>query len=161
MAKAVRRPAESWTYVLLDDQRLPVDEQSVWTLRPMTHTERAAAQDDLVRQFIAEGGTFVLSRAKQQGYAIALRHIIAVRNFPAGAAQPWPADHAARVAFLEQLDDEYVREIADEVFNKSTLMGEDGTQLKNSSPPELTSRSGGSEAAPTFTAATDAPGIPS
>jgi hypothetical protein len=154
MARAVKRPAESWTYILRDDRELSADEQSVWTLKPMTHIERAEALDNLVRTHIGAGGEkTVISRSKQQAFEIVLTHLVAVRNFPARAGKPWPAKETERVAYIEQMDDAHVRELADEIFDKSTLAGDDGTQLKNSSPPERTSPSGESGAETTSTGA--------
>jgi hypothetical protein len=158
MAKAVKRPAESWVYVLKADRDLPMEEQSRFTLRPMTHNERAAAHDDLVRTRVSpDGDKTVQARTRQQALVIALRHIVSIENFPSENPQPWPATTEARAAYVEQLDDEYVLELGNEVFARRGLLGDEGAAIKNSSPPGRTSRSGGSEAAETSTPATHAP----
>lgn len=141
MAKAKKRPAEAWTYVLKADRELPRDEQSMFALAPMTYAQRAAVRDDMLR------GERVFRSAGE----IALRHIVSTENFPADNPAPWPTEHEKRLRYLEQLDDDDILEIGNEVWIRSTL-GLDEETVKNSSPPGPTSSSGGtSTAAPTST----------
>lgn len=142
MAKAIKRPAESWVYVLMRDLTLDLGQQSRFTLRPMTHAERAAVRDDIARtQEAADGSTITLMRTRQQGYSIALSHIVSIENFPSDAPKPWPTDANDRAAYLEQLADDDVLELGNEVWARSAL-GADGPAIKNFSTPERTSSSG-------------------
>lgn len=139
MAKAVKRPAESWTFILPSDKDLPPAEQSRFVLRPMTVSERAAAQDDLVRtMFGPNGERFVLRRTHQQAYELALSHIVSVENFPADAPKQWPDARDEQRKYLEMLDDRDLLEIGNEVWRKSAVGGEE----KNSSSPGRTPSSG-------------------
>jgi hypothetical protein len=152
MAKSRKRPAEAWVFVLEADTQLPLDQQTRFTLRPMTHAERAAVRDDLAREERQrDGTTATVARTRQQAYAIALAHIVSVENFPVGAPQAWPNDRAAQERYLEQLEDDDVLEIGNEVWARSTLGPPDEGVVKNFSPPELTSISGGSAAIETST----------
>ena len=129
MAKKKSRPAESWTYLLVSDRELPIEEQSRFTLSPLTQAERAAIQDDLARTHVAtDGSKSVVARTRRQGLSIALDHIVAIENFPAGAPQPWPKDREGRETYLEMLDDDFVQEIGNEVFERSSV----GVAEKNS-----------------------------
>lgn len=101
----------------------------------MAQTERVVARDDVARTVILEDGSqMVVGRERQVAIAICLHHIVEVQNFPAGVAEPWPESRAARVAYLETMDDELVRELGNEVFTRSTI----GEPEKNSLPPEPT-----------------------
>jgi hypothetical protein len=155
MAKSVKRPAESWTYMLASDRALPLEQQTRFTLRPMTIGERAAAWDDLVRELRNDDGTrTLLRRTRQQGVELAIRHIVSIENFPVGAAQPWPADAEQRARYLELLEDRDVSELADEIWKRSNGVDD---SAKNFLPPERTSDSGGaSPAIQSSTAASDA-----
>lgn len=146
MAKAKKRPAESWTYVLEADRALDAAQQSRFVLSPMTYAERAAIRDDLLR---GEGN---VSKVFRNAGTIAIEHLVSIENFPAGEPQPWPADRAARERYLELLDDDDVLEIGNEIWTRSALGYRDkdteplrdGDVAKNSSTPEPTSSSGGS-----------------
>jgi hypothetical protein len=145
MAKKRTRSAESWRYVLKADRMLPEKEQTVWILRPLTQAERAEVQDNFVRlHHMPSGGTVVERRDHRQTLELCLTNIEDVENFPGDAPTKlkWPAnpdDHNARAAFLEQVDDADVHEIGNEIWAQAVL----GDSVKNSSPPEGTSLSGG------------------
>jgi hypothetical protein len=156
MAKTVKRSAESWIYVLKADRTLDPSEQTRFTLRPMTHAERAATMDDAARTLTTSEGVVSVGRFHQNAYEIALRHIVSIENFPIGAPQPWPKDADERARYLDQLDDDDIVEVGDEVWRRSRL-GADTAAVKNSLPPELTSNSGGSSATATSTTAPPAP----
>ncbi|HEY4131671.1 MAG TPA: hypothetical protein VGM50_13715 [Gemmatimonadaceae bacterium] len=152
MANEIKRSAETWAYVLQGDRALPPEQQTRFTLRPMTVLERAAAQDDLIRSFTNETGQRVLiRRTRQQTVAIALEHITAIENFPVGAPALWPSDRTARIAYLERLVDTDVDEIGNEVWRRSLESFAAGTPAGNSLPPALTSGSGEPSAANTST----------
>lgn len=153
MAKAVKRPAESWVYVLKGDRALPEEEQSRFTLRPMTYFERAAVLDDFLRSDTSTGGQDAgASRVYRNAWAIALNHIASVENFPVGTPAPWPESRAEKVSYLGMLENDDVLEIGNEVWSRSG-MGIDGETIKNSLPPEPISRSGGDSAAAISTTA--------
>lgn len=157
MAKAKKRPAEAWTYILKSDRALPQEEQSRFTLRPMTYVERAALLDDLQRTDIERDGRVIETmRVHRNAWALALAHIVAVENFPAGEPQPWPEDRAAREHYMDQIDNDDVLEIGNEIWTRSGL-GIEAPEIKNSSPPGLTSISGGISAGQASTTAPSAP----
>jgi hypothetical protein len=157
MAKHIKRPAESFTYVLVGDRDLPADQQTEFLLRPMTVGEYAAAQDDIARTVVAVDGTrTVIQRGRQAGVAVALAHIVEVRNFPVGSAQPWPKDSVERERYLSQMLPEDVQEIAAATFRRSRL----GDEEKNSSTPGLTSSSGANSAESSSTTAPSAASSP-
>jgi hypothetical protein len=146
MAKKREIPPESWVYVLDADKKLPPEEQTRWTLSPMTQSERARFVDDLVRTHVSEdGGQTVIRRTEQQALGLCLTHIVSVENFPAGsngASQAWPKGQAERERYLEMVDAADILELGNEVYVRSTA----GPDAKNSSPPGLTSSSGGKSA---------------
>lgn len=156
MARTVKRPTTSWEYVLKADRTLPEEEQTRFTLRPMAYLERAAVLDDFQPSDPTiggqDGGT---SRIWRNAWKIALNHIVAVENFPVGAPQPWPESRGAKMAYLDLLDNDDILEIGNEVWSRSGL-GIDGETIKNSSPPEHISRSGGGSEVETSTTATPA-----
>lgn len=129
MAKRVTRPAESWSYVLQSDRGLPLEEQSRFVLSPLSQIERAAIRDEIARVSTAsDGRKDIISRERRQGVEIVLDHLVSVENFPAGAPQKWPDKREERSAYLEQLDDDFVQELANEIWEKSTI----GLEVKNS-----------------------------
>jgi len=129
MPAKTTRPAESWSYVLECDRELDAAEQSRFILRPLTQSERAAVRDDIARVETAkDGARSVVSRSQRQGIELAINHIVSIENFPAGAPQPWPPDPATRRSYLEMLRDDYVQEVANEIWAKSVV----GDDLKNS-----------------------------
>jgi hypothetical protein len=86
MATLVKRPAESWAFVLDGDRALPTEQQTRFTLRPMTINDRAAARDDLTRELVGPDGTRIIQRrTRQHSLMLALSHIVAIENFPVGA----------------------------------------------------------------------------
>lgn len=120
MAKAQKRAAEAWDYVLKSDRDLPKEEQSRFTLRPMTMAEQAAYHDA-----VRSGGGG--SRIWQATVAVCPEHITAVHNFPAGAAKEWPKERAAQLAYLEDVGVDECFEIGDEIYARSKL----GPEVKN------------------------------
>ena len=140
MKQRIQRLAESWRYIPLSDRDLAVEEQTTFRLRPMSQAERVTAFDDASRTVVqTDGSQAIIGRERQVALRLCLNHIESIENFPAGAAERWPDGREARERYLEQLDDEIVREVGNEIFARSTA----GVAEKNSSPPEPTSRSGG------------------
>ena len=122
MPKKQQRSAESWRYVLTADRELPPEEQSVFVLRPLTQLERADVQDNMVRiQSRPDGGRTVVQRDHRLSVELCLTNITSIENFPAGAPEKWPADHASRVTYLEMLDDDHVQQIGNEIWVHSTI----------------------------------------
>lgn len=118
----IKRTAESWSYVPRTDRELPAEQQTRFTLKPLTLTERAALKDALTRTLVqVDGSIAVLSRNRQEGLGVVLTHVLAVENYPPGAPQPWPAGQEERLVYLEQFNDDDVREIGDEIFAHSNL----------------------------------------
>jgi hypothetical protein len=129
MAKAFQQVAEGWRFVPVADQALDSEDRTTFRLRPLSQAERLRATDDLSRTVIEPDGTQVITtRQRQVARALCLSHIDDVENFPAGAPKPWPMDRAERMAYLEQLDDELVKEIGNEIYNRSAI----GAPEKNS-----------------------------
>lgn len=142
--KTSRAAAESWSYVLKDDRVLPLEQQSRFILRPLSQAERATVRDAMNRVVSTSTGELTENRTWQVTHGLALSHIVSIENFPAGAPAPWPNRMSERERYLEQLDDDYVLEIGNEIWVKSTLTPEEGEAAKNSSAPEPTSTSGAS-----------------
>jgi hypothetical protein len=160
MAKKNRCIAEAWTYVLLSDRELPPDEQTRFTLRPMTAPERDHVRDNLSwTQLHPDGAHTRVNRTRQSARAIALNHIVGVENFPVGSPQPWPKERDDQVRYLAMLDDGDVLELGNEVFDRST-MGADEEPIKNSFTPERTSASGVSSPESISTTVASAPSSP-
>jgi hypothetical protein len=149
MAKKNRCVAESWVYVTKTDRALPKEEQTRFTLRPMTWAERDRARDALSSESVVH----------RQARRMALDHIVSIENFPVGDPKPWPSTIGEREAYLNTLDDGDVLEVGNEVWLRSTL-GPDEDALKNSSPPERTLASGESSAASSSTSAPNAASSP-
>jgi hypothetical protein len=144
--KRIERLAESWTYIVVTDRALPPEDQTVFRLRPMSQAERLAAFDDASRTVVQLDGTqAVIGRERQVAHRICLTHIEEIRNFPASAAMPWPTNREARERYLELLDDDVIREVGNEIYDRSTA----GVAEKNSSAPEPTSPSGADSAVTT------------
>jgi hypothetical protein len=128
MAKKRKRTVESWSYVLLRDRELKPEEQTTFILRPLTQLERAEVRDNMARiQVVPGGGTATITRTHRSSLDLALSHIDAIRNFPAGSPQDWPTDREARLAYLDQLEDEDVKEIGNEIWVHSNI----GDDIKN------------------------------
>jgi hypothetical protein len=139
MAKAVKRAAESWRYVLTADRELPPEEQTTFSLRPLTQAERAWAQDNLARtHFRPDGAREAVQRTHQLARELCLTNIEGIENFPAGEPKAWPESREDRERYLEQLDDAAVTEVGNQIWERSQLE----PAAKNSSTPGATSTSG-------------------
>lgn len=122
MANRVHRAAETWDYVLRDDRKLPAEEQSRFTLRPLTQEERQRYQDRLVSKIEnADGVRETVFRSNTSAFQIALSNIVSIENFPAGEPMPWPESRADRIKYVSMLSDAYVIEIGDEIWGKSLV----------------------------------------
>lgn len=129
MAKSITRPAESWTYILKADRELAPAEQSQFTLRPLTQVERATVRDEIARIQTARDGTkSVISSSQRQGIEIAAGCIVGVENFPSDGPKAWPSERDPQRKYLELLSDDSVQELANEIWEKSTI----GDVVKNS-----------------------------
>lgn len=135
MARKSERSAELFKYVLPRDQKLPVEEQTVFTCRPLTQRERMRAMDN-VEAVQIDGGTGekqLRFRGFQQAYDIVLMCLVDVENFPAGDPIPYPGKEGReeKERFLEMMDDFDVHALGDHIFDHSTI----GSAEKNSSTP--------------------------
>ncbi|HEY7195513.1 MAG TPA: hypothetical protein VH439_17350 [Gemmatimonadales bacterium] len=135
MAKGITRLAGTWSYVLTADRELPVEEQSRFTLRPLTGAERERFIDDMSVAETVDGAVRVHPRTRQIARRIAISHIAAIENFPAGAPKPWPADAKARDDYLELLDDGYVFELGNEIYLRSSLGATNGAKGTEDAKP--------------------------
>jgi hypothetical protein len=129
MAKAVKRTAESWHYVLKADRELPPEQQTTFTLRPLTQGERAWVSDNIARtHFKPDGSRESVGRTHQLTRDLCLTNIEAVENFPAGENRKWPEGREDRERFLEDLDDAALLEVGNEIWIRSSM----GPAEKNS-----------------------------
>jgi hypothetical protein len=120
--KATRRSSESFWLTPKADQGLPADDQSRFKFRPLTQAERMNALDDFaVHIKRADGSMELKTRDYGQSRTIVRAHLIEVDNFPAGAPEPWPADEAARDAYLEQIDDMVLHELGQAVLDRGVM----------------------------------------
>lgn len=132
MAEAARRPVEAWWYVLPSDQKLPVEQQSRFLLKPLTQAERMEVWDesDWVMIDGTTGDRTVRPRGFRQARELVLRNLVDVQNFPASKPEPFPKDasQAERVTYIDKLDDIDLFLIGDEIRKHSSLEKE----VKNS-----------------------------
>lgn len=139
MAKQIKRSAESFRYVLKSDQSLQATEQTVFVLNPLSADERDRLIDEaVVTRTLPDGSKEAVDRTRQQSRGTVLAHLAGVENFPVGAPREWPKAIEDRKNYLNELADDDVLELHNELFRRSWL----GDEEKNSSSPELTSRSG-------------------
>jgi hypothetical protein len=127
----VRRSAEAWTYTPIADRddAIPVEQRTVFRLRPLAQAERVAALDEVARTVITNDGTTTIQkRERQVSYGLCLTHIEAVEHFPPDAPKPWPDTEKERKEFLNTIDDDVVHEVGNEIFDRSSI----GVAEKNS-----------------------------
>lgn len=131
--RATAAPAEAFRYTPIADRELALEQQSHFTLRPLTLNERAAARDNMTRVQVRDGERLIVQRSRQLAVDLTLAHLVSAENFPAGDPKPWPADGSLteRRAYLELLGDDLVNELGNEVYDRSTLE-HDGGAAKNS-----------------------------
>jgi hypothetical protein len=141
MASERPRLTGAWKYVLISDRSVPADQQSTFTLLPLTAGERDFYRDHY-NSHVASGnggGPEQVNNVSQTARSICLTHIEAVDNFPAGKPRAWPAGKDERAEFLDRLHDAHVVELGVEVFTRSFLGTEEKQQLGEVSPPTPTS----------------------
>lgn len=140
MAKATKRLAGSWSYVLLEDRALPVDQQSRFTLSPLTGAERERTADEVTQyELLTDGSRRAITRMRQVARRLCVTHIAGVERFPSDAPEAWPEKLDAREKYLELLADDQVFEIGNEIYNRSALGPEEAKQVGESSAPAPTS----------------------
>lgn len=130
--KAAKRALGSWKFIPPSDKALPVAEQTVFVLKPLTQLQRMEVWDNL-RWVNADGSA--MPRAFVQARELCLSNIESIQNFPPGDSKPWPESMRERAEYLDQLDDIDVLIIGNEIRDHSGL----DDDIKNSSPPEPTS----------------------
>jgi hypothetical protein len=140
MAKATKRVAGSWRYVLKEDASLPPEQQSVFVLNPLTGAERERVADEVSQRVLQADGTVrVISRMRSIARELCLTHIASVERFPSDAPDAWPEKTADREKYLEKLSDDQVFEIGNEIYERSALGKEEAKQVGESSAPAPTS----------------------
>lgn len=139
MAKAKKRSAESFSYILESDRALPADQQTRFMLRPLTSAERHSLFSRATERIeLPEGGTRVISHTLALAREVCLDHIESIDRFPTDAPKPWPAKRGEREMYLDQFADLDLVELYNELFKRSWI----GDEEKNSSTPEPMSSSG-------------------
>ena len=139
MARQIKRSPESFTYVLQADRELSADQQTRFTLKPLTTAERHSLfERNTERIQQANGDVRLVAHTISLAREVCLEHIEAIDRFPVDRPEPWPAKSKERQAYLEQFADTDLAEIYGVLFERSWL----GDDVKNSSSPEPTSSSG-------------------
>ena len=113
MARRSEAAVESWWYVLEDDRELPKEEQSRFLLRPLSVSERARIYDDIIGD---------QNRTYQGALDLMYTHVERIENFPAGAAEPWPATRKEREKYLATFPLTYMAQIGGEIIGKAGLI---------------------------------------
>lgn len=135
MARKSTRPTEPFTYILPEDKKLPAEEQTVFTCRPLSQQERMRAMDamEVVQLDGRSGERQIRFRSFEQKREIALMCIIDVSNFPVGSPKPFPAkgDAEEKAKYLAEMEDVDVYLVGEYIFDHSTI----GSAEKNSSTP--------------------------
>src|SRR3954471_5757838 len=109
MAKATKRVAGSWRYVLKEDATLPPEQQSVFVLQPLTGAERERVADEVSQRIIqSDGEVRLVSRMRSIARDLCLTKIESVQRFPSDAPESWPEKPAEREKYLELLSDDQV-----------------------------------------------------
>jgi hypothetical protein len=141
MAKAKKRGAGSWTYVLYADRELPDEQQSRFILRPLTGAERDYVTDNSWRIVTMPNGSIErVSRMRTVARELVLTNLQSVERFPIDQPVAWPATRAEREKYLDDhLDDEDVFEIGNQIYERSSLGPEEAKQVGESSAPAPTS----------------------
>jgi hypothetical protein len=161
MAKAVQRPAGSWTYILKSDEHLPIGQQSRFVLKPLTGAERDAVTDNLAVTRTTSQGVEIQRRMRQESRVLCLTHIVSIDNFPSERPKPWPDKEEDRAKYLELLDDEFVFELGNQIFEQSNVLAPRDAAVSPTLPPADTSSSDATLAASTSMIAPNASEIPS
>ena len=135
MAQKAARDVEQFSHVLVADQALPVGDQSVFVFRPLTQGERLRMLEGMEVVLVdrASGTRSIKPCGLSQSYEAVLLTLVDVKNFPAGAADPYPLDKGreACARYLEALDDAAVIALGNYVVDRATL----GPPEKNSLTP--------------------------
>lgn len=127
MAKAIRRSTEPFVYVLERDRNLPPNEQSRFTLKPLTTAERFELLDTVVTTIIhPDGRREIVDHTWRRAREQLKSHLVSVENFPAEDPRSWPSDgtDTDRERYLDRLEDSDILEIYNEIFRRS-FKGED------------------------------------
>jgi hypothetical protein len=122
MAKA--KKTRTWEYILRDDQELPKEEQTVWTLQPLSHRAMSEMADAQTQEFGDEGKIhiFMMLGTRRR---IALRYgIKSVSNFTDESGQEVSFEEGKPVpdSFLDRLEDNWLDEIAGQIIRSGGPM---------------------------------------
>lgn len=122
MADRVTRPPQAIEFVLPGDEGKPPHEQTTVVARPLTLRERMAALDDATVIRSEKGERVIVMRQWQRALAIALDCVTDIKNFPAGAAEPWPAagGERAKEEYLAGMSEADVYHIGEQILERSS-----------------------------------------
>lgn len=133
MAKAKKRVAGSWSYVLEEDQKLPLEQQSVFVLQPLTGAERERVADEVTQRIFEKDGSIrTISRMRSVARELCLTKIESIQRFPSDAPREWPEKPEERAKYLELLSDDQVFEIGNQIYERSALGPEEANQVGES-----------------------------
>lgn len=123
MAKAKSKTGKTWTYVLVRERELPVEEQSVWTLGQLPQRALTELSDSTEVDVDENGEVRTMIRLGTQ-HSISLRHgIVDVTNFMDDDATP-PVELHPRpnkelvtpITFIERIEHRDQQELAVEIM---------------------------------------------
>lgn len=140
--KAPIRPKGTWTFITRDDLKLPANEQTRFTLLPLTLDQRMNAWDNL--KWVNDDGSMT-PKTFQQALHLCLMNVVDVENFKAPRAGtedsetpdyeviPFPKDgsETQKRVFFERMADIDILLVGNEIRTRSTI----GEAEKNSSEP--------------------------
>lgn len=124
----IKRATETWTFIHESDRDLPPDQQTIFTLEPLSLPEEMAVIE--AQQAIATDPVTQERIVRDRKWTAALEvfcgHVVAIDNFPPGAngqAKKWPREGTPqeRVEFAGQFSSVTIYDIAKEIFNRGLL----------------------------------------
>jgi hypothetical protein len=122
MAKA--KKTRTWEYILRDDQELPEDDQTVWTLQPLSHRAMAEMADAQTQE-VGDAGKIHVYMMLGTRRRIALRYgLKSVANFTDESGQEVSFEAGAPVpdSFLDRLEDSWLDELAAQILRSGGPM---------------------------------------
>jgi hypothetical protein len=124
----ITRPTETWKFIHESDKALPEDQQTIFTLEPLSLTEEMAAIE--AQQAIAtnpvSGERVVRDRKWTAALEMFCAHVVDIENFPPGAnggARKWPRSGSIeeRLEYASQFSSVVIYDIAQAIFNRGLL----------------------------------------
>ena len=118
-------PTVPFSYVLLCDRELPAEEQTVWTLRGLSHKERTGVENDLARQ---ESDGALSFRVGSQRTRILKAGILGFENLRFADGREVPFEKQGQEIHDRTLDvipDAYLTELANAITEHGRLTEKD------------------------------------